>query len=313
MLKGFNTHGTFTSTTTQIVNIESDVEFSNGINVENLYWDPLSPSNIKILEDGIYKCFFVLTTNTACQFAFAINGVAVDYTIQGTNKGAGQLTSRVILDLKKNDILSIKNHTSANPITLSINAGGQLPTMSALLTVFKITKSMTLPIIAPCVNEYHVKYYNQFKAFLLNDRCLQLEGSPVYFTYSSSNHQIVPINSSFDWEYTALNKEVWHSQGTEHLEIEHHGIYDIFADIITKEPAQLAIFINGVPDMTTISGRDSGGNRCIVRQFLKLSKGDIITVRNYQSLLGELNTSLNTGGTQVGHCAFFMGFLLSKL
>ena len=64
--------------------------------------------------------------------------------------------------------------------------------------------------------------------------------------------------------------------------------------------------------MTSISGRDSGGNRCLVRQFIKLCKGDIVTIRNYQSLLGNLNTSLNTGGYEVGNCAFLMGFLLSR-
>ena len=64
---------------------------------------------------------------------------------------------------------------------------------------------------------------------------------------------------------------------------------------------------------TTIFGRDSGANRCIIRQFIKLTKGDVLSVKNYSSSIGTINTSINTGGLAVGHCAFFMGFMLSPI
>lgn len=63
--------------------------------------------------------------------------------------------------------------------------------------------------------------------------------------------------------------------------------------------------------MSTVNGRDSGANRVLMRQFVKLCKGDILEVRNYESYSGTLHTPLNSGGTIPGHPCFFMAFLLS--
>jgi hypothetical protein len=38
------------------------------------------------------------------------------------------------------------------------------------------------------------------------------------------------------------------------------------------------LFVNGTPDLNTTCGRDSGANRTIIRQFVKLCKGDILTM-----------------------------------
>jgi hypothetical protein len=80
---------------------------------------------------------------------------------------------------------------------------------------------------------------------------------------------------------------------------------------MTAEPSQITLFINGSPDLGTIGGRDSGGSRCLMRQFVKLSKGDILTVRNYESGSSSVHTSVGTGGSEVGCPALFMLFLLS--
>lgn len=147
------------------------------------------------------------------------------------------------------------------------------------------------------------------KCYLLSNKCLQLTGSPSYFSFCSQNHQVLNVNDSIDWEVNALIKNIYHRQATTEIVIEKSGIYDLFADIITHEPSQITLFINGVPDLSTVSGRDSGGNRIILRHFVALSKGDVVTVRNYASSA----VSINTGGTETGRPALFMGFLLSPL
>jgi hypothetical protein len=50
-----------------------------------------------------------------------------------------------------------------------------------------------------------------------------------------------------------------------------------------------------------------------MRQFLKLMKGDVVDIRNYKSNIGSVNTSINSGGHEVGHPVNFMGFRLSPL
>ena len=314
MMQGFNTHGTFYNTNIQEVLTEADVVFDTKCNVNNLSWIPSKPEQVQIMEDGIYKVFFYCTTNTAAQISIAVNGNPVEYTTQGTNKGAGQLTVRSLLELKKDDIITVKNHTSVNgKLVFSSNAGGVYNSMSVILTVFKIA-----PIIKPCINynnkcnDQFDKCYDKFKDYLLSNKTLQITGSSSYFTISSSNHQPVPVNSPFYWNNLTLKNSIGFVQGTSSLKIYEDGIYDLFADVITSESSQITLFINGTPDLSTVSGRDSGGSRCIMRQFVKLSKGDIIEIRNYESHIGTINTSLNSGGNLVSTNCLFMGFLLSK-
>lgn len=309
MLKGFNVHGTFYKTSSQIVSQENDVEFEYMNNVNNLTWDISKPEKIYINEDGVYKVFCLLTTNTAAQFAITVDGVPQEITTQGTNKGAGQLTLRTILILKKGQYLTLRNHTSANSITLSENVGGINDSLSAIMTVFKIAP-IEKPVI-PCYKNCH-RNYDKFKCYLMSLDHLQVAGSPSYFSIGSTHHQILNVNDKFNWDVENIKHDIIFAQGTSNLVIEKDGIYDIFADIITAEPLQMTLFINGNPDLSTISGRDSGGARCLMRQFIKLSKGDVIDIRNYQSNSLSVQTTTTTAGALVGQTALFMAFMLSK-
>jgi hypothetical protein len=169
MLQGFNIHGVFYTTVSQTIGLEQNIMFDSYSNVNGIVWNSSNPDQLVVTEDGIYKIFFVLTTNTSAQFAFAVNGVPIDYTIQGTNKGAGQLSSRTLLNLKAGDIITITNHSSAvQTVTTSANAGGIYASMSSLLTIFKIAPSVPA-VINPCsIKEYYMKCYEQFKCYLLS-------------------------------------------------------------------------------------------------------------------------------------------------
>jgi len=309
MLKGFDTHGVFYKTKTQTISQENDINFEYNNNVNNLTWNASSPEKVYINEDGVYKVFCLLTTNTAAQFALTINGVPDELTTQGTNKGAGQLTLRTFLNLKKGDYLTLRNHTSANSITLSQNVGGINDSLSAIMTVFKIAPSdkPDLPNFKKCHKDY-----DKFKCYLLSQDCLQVAGSPSYFSLGTSHHQILNVNDQFNWDVENLKNHVLFAQGNSELIIHKDGIYDIFADIITAEPLQMTLFINGVPQLETVSGRDSGGSRCLMRQFVKLSKGDVIDIRNYQSNSTVVQTTTTIGGALVGQTALFMAFMLSS-
>lgn len=312
MLKGFNVHGSFNTTKGQIVLTEGNVLFDSSSNVAGLGWSDVSSDQIKICEDGVYKVFFLATTTTACQFTVYLNGNPIDHSTQGSNRGAGQTSIRVLVECSKGDVLTIKNHTSFNSqLVISEYAGGVYPSISAITTVFKIAPKCKP---SPCdfkLNRYHEKCCEEFKKYLLHNKCLQVAGSPAYINLTSTTAQTLVANQPLSWEITNLKKDFHHRQCTTSMEVKKDGIYDIFADLIVNEPGQLTLFINGTPDMNTTFGRDSGANRLLMRQFIKLSKGDIVEVRNYESLAGSIHTPLNSGGSRPGHPCYFMAFLLS--
>jgi len=314
MLKGFNIHGTFYRTSTTSVPTENDIPYEAISNVNGLTWVPGSPEKVTIVEDGVYKVFFLATTNTAGQFAFFVNGIAIDTTTEGVNKGAAQSSLRALLELKKGDILTVRNHTSANgAVIISQDAGGKKTDVGVILTVFKIA-----PLIKPSVeecklNNYHKKTYLKFKQFLLNQKCLQVAGSNAFWDVTGDTKQILQAGESVDWPNTALLENVWHNQGSTKFTIQEDGIYDVFADLTSNQPAQWTLFVNGTPDPATTFGRDSGGGRTLLRQFIKLVKGDVLTVRNYEAYSNVVETSTNAGGELVGQSVVFMGFKLSPI
>jgi len=312
MLQGFRTRGSFYNTVGQNVNTESNVLFSKSSHVQGLSW--AGADEIKIQEDGVYKVFFLATTNTQAQLAFAVNGVPLDFTIQGTNRGASQITLRSLLELKKDDVLTVKNHTSANGmIVLSDHAGGVQDALSALLTIFKLApnKGCCPPMFK--LNKYHEKCYEQFKSFLLTKKYLQIAGTQAFEAVTNAHHEPLVIGEAIDWAHNILERNMWHMQGSDSIRVEEDGIYDLFADVITNEPAQIAVFVNGTPDLSTVSGRDSGASRTLLRQFIELRRGDLISVRNFESHIGTINTTINAGGELVGQNAQFMLFKLTPL
>jgi len=314
MLKGFNIHGTFFSQNSQVILTEANVLWDKYLNVSGLNWTSSNPDQIQICEDGVYKIFFVVTTNTAAQFTICVNDVPYDPSTQGSDKGAGQISTRTLLELKKGDYITIKNHTSSNgQIITSTFAGGNQPNLSVLCTIFKIAP-LCKPIIVPCkLNSYHKKCYEKFRNFLLTNKCLQITGSPAYLSTLSSHSQNVLINQSFNFEINSIQKDIIHIQATPEIIIDKDGIYDIFADVITQQSCQITLFVNGIPDLNTVSGKDSGASRTIMRQFIKLYKGDCITIRNYESHSGEVTTSINNGGDLIGHPSLFMLFKLANI
>lgn len=314
MLKGFNVHGTFFSQSAQTVLTEANVMWDKYLNVSGLNWLSSNPDQIQILEDGVYKVFFVANTNTAGQFTICVNDVPYDPSTQGTDKGAGQISTRTLLELKKGDYITIKNHTSTNgQLVISTNVGGFQQNVNVLCTVFKIAP-LCKPNMPHCkLNDYHKKCYEKFRNYLLTNKCLQVTGSPAYLSTLSSHAQMVSVNQAFNFEIDAVKKDIHHTQATTEIIIEKDGIYDIFADVITQQSCQITLFVNGTPDLNTVFGRDSGASRTIMRQFIKLCKGDCITVRNYDSHVQTITSTNNSGGEKVGHPAVFMLFKLANV
>jgi hypothetical protein len=312
-MKGFNTNLSVYSKNEHLIPTEDSVKFDVIQTMENIVYTPAT-GETKITDPGYYRLFFLASPETTSQFAVFVNGSPVNTTITGLNKGSSQLTISVILMLQKNDIVTINNHTSANShIHIPINSGGSLLGINIQLTMTKIAPMDYLWEIDKTCNWHHYeKNYEKFKKYLLSKCYLFIEGAYNYTDVFSKTTQLVPLEWPFHFTHDRCHNHVFHLSGTPEVVIEAEGLYDVFVDIITNGPAQLSLFVNGVFEPSTISGRDSGGNRCIVRQILKLKCGDVLTVRNYKSLLGEVTTSSNPGGTAIGYNANFMIFKLTN-
>lgn len=316
MMKGFNITGTFYTKVSQTVALEGDVVFDTTDSVNELIWNNVAPTQVTIKEDGVYKLFFVLNTNTAAQFAIAVNGVAVETTTQGSNKGAGQISSRALLPLKKNDVVTVRNHSSLlGPVVISQNAGGLQSTVAAILTVFKIS-TLLKPVVkeVPChVEKKLACLYERFRTYLLYKDELQITGSSAYVSVVKPSLQTVNQSEPFYFSTIVQKKDIDYRPGDYQIEIKESGVYDVFADVATNESIQLALFVNGVATTTTIFGRDSGANRCLLRQFIALKQSDVVTLCNYLSASPSVTTVENAGGNFIGNSVVFMAFKLRNL
>jgi hypothetical protein len=301
-MKGFNVHGSFTNFTSQTVALEGPVLFKNGNNINGM--TPMDGtgtySQVRIDEDGIYRVEFLCTTDTSAQLAIFVNGVLNDGSIFGSNKGAGQIMARHLLPLNKGDFLSVNNHTSGGNITLSQDAGGILPGLSALLMIVKLCPlEKCLPCTKKENKECVEKLYCNFKKYLSMNKHLQLTGSDAFVVCLSSTPQIIQVGEKLNWSTIELVRNVKFIQGTTDVIIEQSGDYEVRGDIICDRPSQFTLFVNNVEVSNTTTGRDSGANRNIIRQILTLNKGDVVDIRNWKSNLGSVSTTQNSGGNYV--------------
>jgi len=313
MTKGFNVTGSFFNRLAQLVPLEGDVVFNELTEDHRITWDPLNPTQITVGEDGVYNVYFQVNTQTAGQLAVTVNGIPDENTTEGINKGAGQITGRSLLVLKKGDVLTLRNHSSdVGDLQITANAGGLANCVAAMLMLFK-----QAPIVKPCIKkvphcvEKKLKcVYPKFKNWLVCDRDLAVAGSAAYINICDSTKQTVAQNAPFYLSTKALEHDINFVQGSYDVKIEQSGVYDLFATVATNEPLQLTVFVNGVGVSTTNFGRDSGASRCYVRQFIALKCGDVVSVNNFLTASPTINTVSSGNGQYLSNN---VGFALFKM
>jgi hypothetical protein len=182
--------------------------------------------------------------------------------------------------------------------------------------LLQISKVAPLVKILPCynnVNKYYTELYCKFKNYLLKKDNLLLTGSSDYIDIISSTKQVIANQQSFDWSISSIQSNIIHSNGSYSCVINKTGIYNILYDIITNEPSQMSVFVNGVRDIHTTTGKNSGSSRNTMNQHIELKKGDVVEVKNDDSYVGNITPSINAGGLLPGNNRMFILFLLSNL
>lgn len=316
MLMGTEAYGSFYRITPLELPLEASVVFEKQLNVKNLELQPNS-SDIKIKKDGIYDFLFLVESSRASQFTVFVNGVPNLTTTSGISKGANQLYMRNILALNAGDVLSIRNHISAaGDVLITQESGGQLPGVNAVFIIKRIAnlqkeKNMNDHGERQGTSDLpsNVEKFKQY--LLLHD--VPIEGSDAYFIVYRNTPKSIAIGESFKFPTHGPIYNVHHMPGSDTIIVGKSGIYQIHLDVNATTPSQFTIFVNGIPDTTTTDGTDSGAGQTSLRQLLALKKGDKLTVVNWKSQNGNVQTSLNAGGTNVSVDVIFTGIKIAPL
>ena len=92
-------------------------------------------STIQAVEAGTYAIEFSVSGTEPNQFALFVNGAVVPGTIYGSGAGTQQNTGIAIVTLAANDVLTIRNHSSAAAVTLASVIGGTQANVNASIRI----------------------------------------------------------------------------------------------------------------------------------------------------------------------------------
>ncbi|MFO7536313.1 MAG: hypothetical protein R6X19_11665 [Kiritimatiellia bacterium] len=121
----------------QVVPLEADVTFSdNGIATPGITHG-LGSSSILFATEGVYKITFSVSGTEPNQFALFINGILVSESVYGSGAGTQQNSGQAILLIGANDVLTLRNHTSAAAVTLAAAPpiGGTVTAVNASILI----------------------------------------------------------------------------------------------------------------------------------------------------------------------------------
>lgn len=122
----------------QVVPIEADVILdTNGILTPGIVHIP-GTAQITVADAGNYEVHFSVSGVEPNQFAIYINGTLAAGTIYGSGADMQQNTGQAILALACSDVLTLRNHSSATPVTLQTLAGGTQTSVNASVIIRKL-------------------------------------------------------------------------------------------------------------------------------------------------------------------------------
>lgn len=122
----------------QTVAVESDVSFNiGGINCGGISHINGS-SQISINNAGIYLIWFYVLGTSENQFSLFVNGTSVPGSIYASPTASTATIGFATVQLRCGDVLSLRNHSSAEPVVLADTAGGTQPNVNASIALYKL-------------------------------------------------------------------------------------------------------------------------------------------------------------------------------
>jgi hypothetical protein len=122
----------------QVVALEAAVTFTdNGAHTIGIT-HVLGSSEMVIVSAGDYRISFSVSGTEPNQFALFLNGTVVPESVYGSGAGTQQNNGQAILAVGTNDILTLRNHSSAAAVTLAAAIGGTVATINASVLIQKL-------------------------------------------------------------------------------------------------------------------------------------------------------------------------------
>lgn len=137
---GSSQYGYIYNLNAQVVPLETAVIFSStGVHTAGVT-HRLGSSDIVVVNKGDYTVTFSVSGTEPNQFALFLNGVVVAETVYGSGAGTQQNTGQAILAIGANDVLTLRNHTSAAAVTLAAAPpiGGTVAAVNASILLQKL-------------------------------------------------------------------------------------------------------------------------------------------------------------------------------
>ncbi|HEY8465035.1 MAG TPA: hypothetical protein VIM29_13670 [Bacillota bacterium] len=120
------------------IGLEEAVPFSsNGIIQGGISHNPGS-AEIMINETGFYEITFSLQADRVNQFALFLNGILIPGSIYSTGAANINNIGRVIVFIEAPATLTLRNHTSFNPVQVPIQIGGFLDQVNASIRIIRL-------------------------------------------------------------------------------------------------------------------------------------------------------------------------------
>ena len=110
---------------------------SNGIIQGGISHNPGS-AEIMINETGFYEITFSLQADRVNQFALFLNGILIPGSIYSTGAANINNIGRVIVFIEAPATLTLRNHTSFNPVQVPIQIGGFLDQVNASIRIIRL-------------------------------------------------------------------------------------------------------------------------------------------------------------------------------
>jgi hypothetical protein len=250
MIAGSSAYASDYSIEAQTVALNHVPKLTTDVAFNNVYHDDLySPFFVR--EDGVYVLFFIVSTDQSAQFTVFVNGQAKDLTAIGNNAGSGQLISRHLLDLKKDDAVIVRNYISnAGTMDLGVKIGGLNDSVNVSFLIHKIAPlpeqlynyncNKKLPDVDDkCLSKKHLYYYKKLKEKLADDCHLMLKGFDVHGTFFSKTQQTVALEAPVIFENTNVVNKITFVNNTSDIIIQQDGIYKAFFLVLILTQAKI--------------------------------------------------------------------------
>ena len=127
------------------------------------------------------------------------------------------------------------------------------------------------------------KLYCKFLYRLRREPCLLVNGSDAHGNMYNTQVETIPVGAAIPFQYNQVLHNITHNPGDSFITVLRDGLYLFSYNIIFDQPCQIALFINGVLDASTVNGNNSGATITTNTQLINLKAGDTVEMRNWKS------------------------------